>query len=131
MSWRSAEQISASYVGRILRLTLLFPEIVEAILDGRQPAEMTLAMLMQPFALEQHAQSGYASGQHRGGGRSRLGYSPGAQLSVLDHELPQPFDAVPGEGGGRGVVGGLSSLPPFDFLECPASQYRLRNRVVH
>jgi hypothetical protein len=30
-------------------LTLLAPEIVEAILDGRQPADMTLALLMQPF----------------------------------------------------------------------------------
>lgn len=30
-------------------LTLLAPDVVEAILDGRQPAEMTLAMLMEPF----------------------------------------------------------------------------------
>ena len=33
----------------MLRLTLLAPEIVEAILDGRQPAEMTLEVLMNPF----------------------------------------------------------------------------------
>jgi hypothetical protein len=33
----------------VLRLTLLAPDIVEAILDGRQPAEMTLAALMTPF----------------------------------------------------------------------------------
>ena len=31
------------------RITLLAPDIVEAILDGRQPAAMTLAALMQPF----------------------------------------------------------------------------------
>jgi hypothetical protein len=36
----------------VLRLTLLAPDIVEAILNGRQPAEMTLAVLMQPFAVE-------------------------------------------------------------------------------
>ena len=30
-----AEKINASYVSRILRLTLVAPEIVEAILDGR------------------------------------------------------------------------------------------------
>ena len=48
----AAENINPSYVGRVLRLTLLAPDIVEAILDGRQPAEMTLAVLMRPFAVE-------------------------------------------------------------------------------
>jgi hypothetical protein len=33
----AAEKINESYVGRVLRLTLLAPEIVEGILDGRQP----------------------------------------------------------------------------------------------
>ena len=47
----AAEKINASYVGRVLRLTLLAPDIVEAILDGRQPAAMTLAVLMRPFAV--------------------------------------------------------------------------------
>jgi hypothetical protein len=45
----AAEKINASYVGRVLRLTLLAPDIVEAILDGRQPADLTLAALMQRF----------------------------------------------------------------------------------
>ena len=47
-----AEKINESYVGRVLRLTLLAPDIVEAILAGRQPAEMTLAFLMRPFAVK-------------------------------------------------------------------------------
>jgi hypothetical protein len=41
------EQINESYVCRLLRLTLLAPDIVEAILDGKQPPEMTLAALMR------------------------------------------------------------------------------------
>jgi hypothetical protein len=43
----AAEKINESYVGRILRLTLLAPDIVEAILGGRQPAQTTLAVLMR------------------------------------------------------------------------------------
>ena len=44
------EKINESYVGRVLRLTLLAPEIVDAILDGRQSPEMTLPVLMEPLA---------------------------------------------------------------------------------
>ena len=46
------EKINKSYVSRILRLTLLAPDIVEAILDGRQMPEVTLPVLMGPFPLE-------------------------------------------------------------------------------
>ena len=48
----AAEKINASYIGRVLRLTLLAPDIVEAVLGGRQPAEVTLAVLMRPFPIE-------------------------------------------------------------------------------
>ena len=44
-----AEGINDSYVSRVLRLTLLAPDIVEAALDGRQPPPLTLARLMKPF----------------------------------------------------------------------------------
>jgi hypothetical protein len=43
------EKINESYVSRALRLTLLAPGIVEAILDGRQSAEVTLPVLMRRF----------------------------------------------------------------------------------
>jgi hypothetical protein len=44
-----AEKINASYVGRVLRLTLLAPDIVEAILGGRQPAGLQLKLLLRRF----------------------------------------------------------------------------------
>lgn len=48
----AAENINESYVGRVLRLTLLAPEIVEAVLNGRQQTEMTLGALMKPFSIK-------------------------------------------------------------------------------
>src|SRR5450759_4651772 len=48
----AAEKINSSYVSRVLRLTLLAPTIVEAVLDGRQPAEMTTRLEpLAPFPL--------------------------------------------------------------------------------
>ncbi len=41
-----AKGVNATYVSRILRLTLLAPEIVEAILDGRQQPELQLDDLL-------------------------------------------------------------------------------------
>ena len=46
------KDVNATYVSRVLRLTLLAPEIVEAILDGRQPAELQLDDLLAGFTLE-------------------------------------------------------------------------------
>ena len=47
-----AKGVHATYVSRVLRLTLLAPEIVEAILDGRQPVELQLDGLLNGFPLE-------------------------------------------------------------------------------
>jgi hypothetical protein len=44
----AAERIERGYLGSLLRLTLLAPDMVEAILDARQPAELELARL-QPL----------------------------------------------------------------------------------
>lgn len=51
-----AKGLHATYVSRILRLTLLAPEIVEAILDGRQPVGLQLDDLMEGFSLEWEGQ---------------------------------------------------------------------------
>jgi hypothetical protein len=53
----AAENIDASYVSRVLRLTLLAPDIVQAILDGRQPEGMTLPGLMKGVEVIWTAQS--------------------------------------------------------------------------
>ncbi len=50
------EGIAPSYMTRILRLTLLAPDIVEAILDGRKGPEVTLARVLEPFPIEWAAQ---------------------------------------------------------------------------
>jgi hypothetical protein len=59
-----AENINPSYISRLLRMTLLAPEIVEAILVGRQPEGLTMARAMQPFPAEWKCQS-FASHRHR------------------------------------------------------------------
>lgn len=46
------EGIAPSYMTRVVRLTLLAPDIVDAILDGRQGSKVTLAKMFEPFPHE-------------------------------------------------------------------------------
>ncbi|MEO1725277.1 MAG: hypothetical protein AAFR84_23135 [Pseudomonadota bacterium] len=46
------EGIAPSYMTRVLRLTLLAPDMVEDILDGKQGPEVTLARVLEPFPVE-------------------------------------------------------------------------------
>jgi hypothetical protein len=55
----ATEKINSSCVSHLLRLTLLSPDIVEAILDGRQPEGVTLPGLMEPFPVEWEGQRQY------------------------------------------------------------------------
>ncbi len=48
----AAEKIDRGYVGSILRLTLLAPDIIEAILNAQQPDGLALSDLLHPFPLE-------------------------------------------------------------------------------
>jgi hypothetical protein len=77
----AAEKINASYVGRLLRMTLLAPDFVEAILDGRQPTEMTLAVLMAPYPIVWQDQAVSQAG--------RIALQP-----ELSHADPKPYGTV-------------------------------------
>ncbi len=46
----AAEKIERGYLGTLLRLTLLAPEIVEAIIDGHAPADLNAVRLLRPFS---------------------------------------------------------------------------------
>ena len=46
------EGIAFTYMARLMRMSLLAPEIVDAIMDGHQPEGIGLANLMEPFPLD-------------------------------------------------------------------------------
>jgi hypothetical protein len=48
----AGERIERGYLGSVLRLTLLAPDLVEAIVDGRLSATTTLQHLLRPFPLQ-------------------------------------------------------------------------------
>jgi hypothetical protein len=48
----AAERLERGYLGTLLRLTLLAPDIVEAILDGRQSADIGLPKLLELLPVE-------------------------------------------------------------------------------
>ena len=54
----SAERIERGYLGSLLRLTLLAPDIVEMVLNGQQPSAVGLSCILGSLPahwLEQHA----------------------------------------------------------------------------
>lgn len=52
----AAENLDRGYIGQVLRLTLLAPDIVEAILNGRDQG-LTLPALLAPLPVEWKRQS--------------------------------------------------------------------------
>jgi hypothetical protein len=44
-----SEKVNQSYACRLLRLTLLAPEVVETILNGKQPQGLQLSQLLRPL----------------------------------------------------------------------------------
>jgi hypothetical protein len=64
----AAERIERGYLGSLLRLTLLAPDIVSAILDGRQPEGLTFAVLDGGVPVGWDAQRSTLCGNDRGSG---------------------------------------------------------------
>jgi hypothetical protein len=60
------EKVNDSYLSRILRLTLLAPDIIEAIMTGRQPSALQLDDLLKPLPSAWTEQSAFLEiGAHR------------------------------------------------------------------
>jgi hypothetical protein len=74
-----AEKVNDSYLSRILRITLLAPDILETILDGRQPKGLELRALMSPLPLDWDSQRNLlgfaeaAGGGQMGGSEEMVG----------------------------------------------------------
>ncbi len=66
------EGIAVSYLTRVLRLTLLAPDIVEAILDGTQEPDRTLSQLLETLPTDWQAQR---RGHYRPGSATDLARS--------------------------------------------------------
>ena len=61
----AAQGVDPSYIARLLRLTLLAPDIVEAILDGTEPSGLSLEKLFRaPMEWERQRQE-LSSALHR------------------------------------------------------------------
>jgi ParB-like chromosome segregation protein Spo0J len=58
-----AEKVNDSYLSRILRLTLLAPEIVEAIVAGHQPSTLQVDDLLKPLPLDWRQQRSILQGR--------------------------------------------------------------------
>jgi len=53
-----AEKVNDSYLSRVLRITLLAPELIEAIVAGQQPPILQVDDLMKPLPIQwQHQKS--------------------------------------------------------------------------
>lgn len=56
--------LDISYAARLFRLTFLAPDIIEAILDGREPDGLSMRILAKPISLdwrEQREELGFAN----------------------------------------------------------------------
>ena len=57
-----AENVNDSYLSRVLRLTLLAPEIIESIINGQQPSTLQVDDLLKPLPLDWQRQRSILQG---------------------------------------------------------------------
>ena len=89
------EGIAPSYMTRVLRLTMLAPDIVEAILDGKQGPEVTLARVLEPFPVEWRAQLSMKISLKQKG---QAAACPNGVVLTLSRERPRRFFCYEFEG---------------------------------
>jgi GST-like protein len=89
----AAERIERGYLGSLLRMTLLAPDIVEAILDGRGPEALAMPRLMEPLPtswIEPRARFGRPP-SHQAAARRWRASAPRATRPVQQGEdIPHP-----------------------------------------
>lgn len=91
----AAEKLERGYLGSLLRLTLLAPDIVQSILDGRAPEEMSLPRMLDGFALNWAEQAMVLSARRSGRDLGASAILP-AQMVRRRDDGRQP-DTAPGE----------------------------------
>jgi len=79
------ERIERGYLGTLLRLTLLAPNIIEAILEGRQPDGLTFAVLAGGLPIGWDAQRNTLGANNPGAGPTRE--IDGAQTRLANQRL--------------------------------------------
>jgi hypothetical protein len=66
-----AEKVNDSYLSRVLRLTLLAPTTIQAIVDGQQPSTLQLDDLLKPLPAEWEKQVPFLKGRQNPAPQSR------------------------------------------------------------
>ena len=49
LTLKETEKLDHAYIAKTIRMTQLAPDIIEAILNGRQPRSLTLSQMLRPF----------------------------------------------------------------------------------
>jgi hypothetical protein len=111
------EGIAPSYMTRVLRLTLLAPDIVEAFLDGKQGPEVTLAHALEPFPAKWLDQPDHLGGSVEAAAVERRRDRPAQPRAVIrsDETCKRSAPRVGRRGSDKGRCHRVS-CPEFDML---------------